>query len=124
MLKIRRRSVSDFFTALQQLALGESNATWAEVCIVMTKLCALISIGIGLFFATGIALGFGFEITPLKLIFTVLALIAWPILMGFMLGTAVFLDNRGRQFIRKTFQHKNSGTEQSATFDSDKPDTP
>ena len=103
-MEIIPKPVSRLFTDLPLL--GDPEANWETQCIVAARFCAIISVGLGLGFSVVIVLGFGFEITVGKLLIAALFLVFWPIVMGTMLGTAMFLNGRKKEFFRTLFQRR------------------
>ena len=95
-----------FFSDLQHLTDEEVSLSWVAVCMLMTKFCAVISVGLLLSFTVGILAGFGHEITAFKLVGGFVLLCVWPIGMGFFMGSIFVLHNRWRSMLRRLLGKK------------------
>lgn len=112
-MKRIREHASDIITSFREVVDDEDSLSLRALCLLMIKLCAVISCGLFLFFSVGIAAGFGHEITPLKLLGAAFILILWPLVMGSLLGSAIFLHGRWRRFARRSHWRKNQPNKKS-----------
>lgn len=83
-----------------------SSFSWIELCVLMTKFCAIISVGLLLVFTFWILIGLGHEITITKLVGGLLLLVVWPFGMGFMIGSGIFLRVCLRRMIQRLLGKK------------------
>lgn len=95
------RHTAKFFTVLQRLSDEDVSLSWIAICVVMTKFGAIISVGLLLFYTIGILAGFGHEITIYKLIGVFAILLAWPVVMGFGIGSIIFLHQQWRRMLKR-----------------------